>query len=57
MNIVWLLRLLLFIYVRLTIIKACLCKKTWKKTKNEVLQSTHYKDFIYETFVNMMDDE
>ena len=32
-------------------------KKAWEKIKGQTVQITHYKDFIYETFVIMMDDE
>lgn len=32
-------------------------KKAWAKIKNEVRQIAHYKDFIYETFIIMMEDE
>lgn len=32
-------------------------KKAWKKIKSETVHIAHYKEFIYETFVLMMDDE
>lgn len=32
-------------------------KKAWAKIKNEVPQIAHYKEFIYETFVIMMENE